>query len=672
MLNVVRLLFILGVALMSNILIASNTDIIPREILFGNPDKTAVQLSPNGKYITYLAPKNGVLNIWIAAVDDVSSAQPFTNDTDRGIRSYAWAYDNKHILYTQDNKGDENFYLCSFNIETKKEKILTPTNKVRALLLHISPDVPNQILIGLNKRNPQYFDVYKLNLDNYQQELMLENDKFASFVVDDALQIRFATISHQDGGIEYYQLLNSKWEFFTRISMEDATNTYLLGFDKTGEIVYISDSRDRDVAALTSLNLKTNKTTLIAQDLKSDIEIFTISPVDKTIQAVYTNYDRVTFNILDKTIKDDLEYLQSLEKGDLNIVSRTQDDKAWLIAFDSDVTPVNYYSYDVVSKKAKFLFSNRDDLSNYKLAPMFPVIIKSRDGLDLVSYITYPANVKLDADNMPETKIPLILYVHGGPWVRDSWGFHPVHQWLASRGYAVLSMNYRGSTGFGKKFVSQSYLEWGGKMHDDLIDGVKWAINNEIADPSKIGIMGGSYGGYATLVGMTMTPDIFACGVDIVGISNLNSFIHTIPAYWVPFLNRFRKAVGDWDTEEGREFLRSRSPITFVDNIKKPLLIAQGQHDPRVNQDESEQIVNVMRSKNIPVIYALYPDEGHGFAKPKNRISFYALTEKFLGEILGGKIEPIGDGLKGASLILNDVKNVTDLEAYDMIKKAVK
>jgi dipeptidyl aminopeptidase/acylaminoacyl peptidase len=652
--------------------IDSNT-IIPRQILFGNPDKTSVSLSYDGKYIAYIAPKKGILNIWIADINHLESAKSITDDKDRGIRSYAIAYDNKHILYMQDTNGDENFYLSSYNIETKKTQILTEKTNVRTMIIKTSIDLPNQILIGINNRDPKYFDIYKLNLDNGDKELIFENDKFNSFVSDDNLNIRFAGTPSEDGGIEYYEFQNNKeFKFFTKISHEDSANSSLLGLDKTGDIVYMLDSRDSDTTQLIAYNLKTNEKILISQDERADIGILLFDNINKKIQATYANYDVVTYNILDETIREDMNYLQNLDRGILHINSRTKDGKKWLVTFEMDNAPIKYFLYDRDNKQAKFLFTNKKDLEKYKLAKMYPVIIKSRDDLNLINYITYPIDTKLDKNNMPLNPLPLVLYVHGGPWARDSFGYNPTHQWLANRGYAVLSVNYRGSTGFGKKFISHSFREWGGKMHDDLIDSINWTISNKIADPKKIAIMGGSYGGYATLVGMTMTPDIFACGVDIVGVSNLNSFIKTIPPYWAPFLNYMKKALGDWDTEEGREFLTSRSPINYIDNIKKPLLIAQGQHDPRVNQDESEQVVNEMNKKKIPVIYALYPDEGHGFAKATNRLSFYAMTELFLANILGGHVEKIEKDFDGANFILNKLEKPSNLEAENIINNIFK
>ncbi|WCR57166.1 S9 family peptidase [Rickettsia asembonensis] len=665
------ILIIVGIFMFQKQTITDNNQIIPRKVLFGNPDKARVSLTHDGKYILYIAPKDGVLNIWLAPSDDISKAEAITHDKGRGIWSYAKAYNNKNILYTQDFNGDENDRIYSYNIETKESKLLTPERGVKAGIAGVSYKKPNEILIYLNERNPEYFDIYKLNLDTLEKELIYKNDRFTDCVVDENLNLRFGSLLDKDGAVEYYELRDGEPKLYTKISMEDSFNTSILGFDASGEILYMLEGRNRNTSALKAITLATGREEILAEDSKADISLFTVHPTRQTPQAVSIDYDRVSYKILDKDIEDDIKYLQALDLGDLIINSRTLDDKIWIVAYMADNAPVKYYKYDRANKKAEFLFTNRKELEQYNLTKMIPVIIKSRDGLDLVSYITFPNDVKLDKNNIPDKKVPLIINVHGGPWVRDSWGYNPEHQWLANRGYAVLSINYRGSTGFGKDFLNAGNLEYAGKMHTDLIDGVNWAIKNNIVDSDKVCIMGGSYGGYATLVGLTMTPDIFACGVDVVGMSNLLTHVQSKAPYMIPLLSIYKTRIGPWDTEEEKEFLRQKSPINFVDNIKKPLFIAQGAHDVRVVQAESEQIVNRMKAKHIPVVYALYKDEGHGFAKPGNRISYYALAEQFLAKILKGRAEAIGDDLKNANLILNDKEKISGTEAEKIIDTAV-
>jgi dipeptidyl aminopeptidase/acylaminoacyl peptidase len=375
-----------------------------------------------------------------------------------------------------------------------------------------------------------------------------------------------------------------------------------------------------------------------------------IHPTEKHPQAVSFTHERRRWEVLDQDVAPDFERLAEVDNGDFSIVSRTLDDRRWVVAYVLDAGPVRYHLYDRDSREARFLFSNRKDLEGLPLVPMHPVTIQSRDGLDLVCYYTLPPDSGPDGTGKPAEPVSMVLHPHGGPWGRDTWGYNPFHQWLANRGYAVLSVNFRGSTGFGKGFINAGNMEWGRRMHDDLIDAVQWAVDKGIADADRVGVMGGSYGGYSTLACLTFTPDTFACGVDIVGPSNLVTLLETIPPYWAPMIELFAKRVGDHRTEDGRKLLAERSPLTHVDRITKPLLIGQGANDPRVKQAESDQIVTAMQEKGIPVTYVLYPDEGHGFARPENRQSFYAVSEAFLAEVLGGRFQPIGSDFQGSSI----------------------
>ena len=645
------------------------TPLISRDVLFGNPDKAALKISPDGKYISFLAPVNNVLNVWVAPAYDPATAVPVTNDTLRGIRIYFWAYTNDHIIYLQDLAGDENWQVHAVNIVTKDDKNLTPFEQIlgpdgkpmtlpngkllrpTARIQQVSYKFTDEILIGLNNRNAQFHDLYRLNILTGAMQLIQQNDNFLGFQTDDGYAVRFAQKITPEGGNELFKPDGKGgWESFDKIAMEDMLTTAPIGFDKTGAVLYMIDSRGRNTAALTALNLETNETKVLAENAKADISNLLMHPTEKTIEAAAVEYLRTEWTILDENIKGDLDYLKSVSSGDVNITSRSLDDNFWTISYVVDDGPVRYYLYDRADKKAQFMFTNREDLEGVKLSKMHPVEIKSRDGLNLISYLTLPAWTDTDNNARPNKRLPMVLFVHGGPWARDSWGYNAYHQWLANRGYAVLSVNFRGSTGLGKDFINASNLEWAGKMHDDLIDAVNWAIDKKIADKNQVAIMGGSYGGYATLVGLTFTPDVFACGVDIVGPSNLKTLLETIPPYWKPMMDMWATRVGDPRTDEGREFLDSRSPLSFVDNINKPLLIGQGANDPRVKQSESDQIVKAMQEKNIPVTYILYPDEGHGFARPGNRLSFNAVTELFLAQHLGGRAEPIGEDFTGSSI----------------------
>ncbi len=628
------------------------TPLIPRQVLFGNPDKAQARLSPDGSRISYLAPVEGVLNVWVGPADDPDAARPVTNDTGRGIRIYFWAFTNENILYIQDKDGDENWRLYAVDLSTSQTRDLTPVEGVRAQVQEVSPKFPDQILVGLNDRDPQLHDLYRINIDTGEQQLVQENDQgFLGFLTDDDYDVRFAMRLTPDGGNEILRPNDEGgWEPFAKIEMEDTLTTSPVGFDKTGRILYMLDSRGRNTAALTAMNLDTGEQTLIAEDPRADISDTLVHPTEKNIQAIAFTYERKQWQVLDDSVAPDLAFLRTVADGDIEVISRTLDDKYWVVVYLLDDSPVRYYRYDREGKDAQFLFTNRKALEGLLLAKMRPVTIKSRDGLNLVSYYTLPVGSDSDSDLRPDKPLPMALLVHGGPWGRDNWGYNSVHQLLANRGYAVLSVNFRGSTGLGKEFINASNLEWAGKMHDDLIDAVQWAIEEGIADPERVAIMGGSYGGYATLVGMTFTPETFACGVDIVGPSNLVTLLESIPPYWQPAIELFATRVGDHRTEEGRAFLTERSPLTHVDRIIRPLLIGQGANDPRVKQAESDQIVEAMQEKNIPVTYVLYPDEGHGFARPENDLSFFAVSEAFLAECLGGRFEPVGDDFQGSSI----------------------
>ncbi|MBP7189675.1 MAG: S9 family peptidase [Rickettsiaceae bacterium] len=649
----------------------TSSEIIPRKVLFGNPDKTAARLSPDGKYITYIAPFKGVLNIWIADATSPLDAKLITNDKGRGIRSYNWCYDNEHILFGLDNKGDENFRIYSYNIKSHKTTLLTPKSGTRASIGGMSHKHPNEILIVMNKRDKKYFDLYKFNLKTGKKSLIFENNKFSDLITDEDLNLRIGVFQNEESEHEYFILKDGKWDPMMKVGSEDTANTHIVGFDEPGNI-YLLDSRDRNTNALKIINPANMKEKIIAEDKKSDIGIFAVHPVTSEVQAVASNYERMKYKILDDSIKEDIKILSKVNSGDLNIVSRTIDDKKWIVAYDGDVKPGEYYIYDRESKKTSFLFNSRSELSRYKLSPMNPVVIKARDGLDLVSYLTIPDSVKVSGSIHPKTPLPMVLFVHGGPWARDYYGFNAVHQWLANRGYVVLSVNYRGSSGFGKHFMNAGDGQWGKKMHTDLIDVVNWAVDNGIADPKRVAIMGGSYGGYATLAGLTFTPDVFACGVDIVGPSSIMTLVNSVPPYWKPILSTFKKRIGPWDNKEQIEALNAISPLYHVDKISKPLLIGQGAHDPRVKQAESDQIVSAMRKKNIPVVYVLYGSEGHGFVKPENKLSFYAITEEFLSDVIGGKNEEIGSDLKGADFLLDGKKTRNGKLVKKIIKSAVK
>ena len=628
----------------------AKTPLIPRTVLFGNPDKAATKISPDGTRISFLAPVNGVLNVWVGPIDDPAAAKPVTHDTKRGIRMYQWAYTGD-ILYLQDTEGDEDWHVYRASVKTKDVQDLTPLKKVNAQLGGVSHKHPDEILIALNDRDDRFHDLYRVNLATGKRELIQKNDGFVGFVTDDDYSVRLGAKFNPDGSVTAAQPDGKGgWKDFLKIPASETLTTNFTGLNKTGDVAYLIDSRGRDTGALTTIDLKTGKQTVIASDPRSDVGDTLIHPTEKTVQAVSFTYDRTRWTFQDPAVEADFKKLAKVADGEISVVSQTRDDKTWIVSFRMDNGPTRFYVYDRSAGKARFLFTDRKALEDLPLQKMHAQTVKSRDGFDLVCYLTLPPGSDADGRGRPSHLVPMVLDVHGGPWGRDMWGLDPIHQLLANRGYAVLNVNFRGSTGFGKKFVNAGDREWAAKMHDDLIDAVDWAIAQKIADPKKVAIMGGSYGGYATLVGMTFTPEKFACGVDIVGPSNLVTLLQNIPPYWAPMMPLLKDRVGDPSTTEGKEFLSQRSPLTHVAKIRRPLLIGQGKNDPRVKQVESDQIVEAMREKKIPVTYVLFPDEGHGFARPPNRLAFNAVAEAFLAQHLGGRFEPIGNAFDGSTI----------------------
>jgi dipeptidyl aminopeptidase/acylaminoacyl peptidase len=618
-----------------------STPLIPREVLFGNPERSYPQISPDGTQIGYLAPVDGVLNVWVRTLGK-SDDRPVTADKHRGIRNFLWQYDNKYILYTQDAGGDENWRLYQTDLATKQTKDLTPFEKVRVDIVAYESSEPNTILVQMNKRDPKLFDVYRIDLRTGSVAIDTQNPgDVASWQADNTLHVRGAEVTTADGGgiIRVRDDDKSPWRELIKWGPDDIGE--LFGFSPDDRALWVITSLDANAARLLEIDLDSGKRKVITEDPQFDASGTINNPKTNALEAIRYTKQRTEYVFIDAKTKSDFEILQTIRRGDISGISQSLDDNRWIVRFVSDDAPVSWYLYDRPTQKATLLFSARPQLEKYTLSAMKPIEFKARDGMKLYGYLTMPTG--LGAKNLP-----MVEFVHGGPWSRDEWGYNAYAQWLANRGYAVLQVNFRGSTGYGKQYMNAGDRQWAGTMRTDLLDGKDWAVKQGIADPAKVCIMGGSYGGYATLAGVTFSPDAFACGVDIVGPSNLYTLLKTIPPYWSTGLANFHKRMGDSEAE-----LEAQSPLFKADQIKSPLLIGQGANDPRVNKAESDQIVAAMRKNDKPVQYYVFPDEGHGFARPANNMAFNAATEEFLAEHLGGRFEP---ATPGESSLLADVK----------------
>ena len=612
--------------------------LIPRDVLFGNPEKTGPQISPDGKYIAYLRPDDkNVLQVWVYPTDKkADDAVAVTQDPKRGIRQFFWAHDGKHLLYMQDKGGDENFHLFAVDVKEKKTRELTPFDGVRVQGVDLDKHFPNEILVGLNKRNKAVFDMHRIKLDSGEMTLDTENPgDVMAFASDAQFRVRGSTSMMPDGGYEVrVKGDDGKWKTVKKVGADDQAQ--LAGFGPDANTAWLIHSGDANAMRLVKLDVASGKETVVAEDKQYDVSGAMIDDDKRIPLAVSFTKARTEWTVLDDSVKEDFEALKKVARGDFSVGSQTADKSKWVVSYVTDDGPAAFYLYDRKTKKADLLFTTNRKLEGVKLAQMQPFEFQAKDGLTVHGYATLPVGVEAKG-------LPAVLLVHGGPWARDSWGYSGMVQWLANRGYAVVQVNYRGSTGYGKAFLNAANKEWSGKMHQDLLDAVAHFADKGTIDPKKTAIMGGSYGGYATLVGLTFTPEQFACGVDIVGPSNLNTLLATIPPYWAPMKAMFTKRMGD-----DKDFLEKCSPLYRADQITKPLLIGQGANDPRVKQAESDQIVEAMRKNKKEVQYVLYPDEGHGFARPENRLHFFAVSEQFLAKHLGGRAEPVGE-IKGHS-----------------------
>ena len=616
---------------------APATNLIPREVLFGNPERSSVGISPDGSMLAFRAPVDGVMNAWVQPVDG-GEARALTSFSDRPISGLNWSWNSEQLLFSKDAGGDENFHVYVVDVAGGEFRDLTDIDGVRASIAAKSQERPDEVIINMNDTNPQYMNVYRVNTRTGDRTLVQENDAYLGYILDDDWNVRGRASMNEDGDMvnELRDVGSDEWYHFMTIPSDEMMTTALTGFSKDGSKLYGASSIGRDKAAVVWWEPKqggADTPHIVFESDKADVSGGVANPDTYEPEAVTVNYLRPEWHILDQSIAPDIAALKKLDQGDFSVSSRTANNRTWVVAYNRDNGPPRYWLWDRDAQQGRFLFTTWPALEGAPLAKMQAIEIPTRDGLIMPSYLTLP-------EGSEAKNLPMVLFVHGGPWGRDSWGYNPYHQWLANRGYAVLSPNFRASTGFGKNFVNAGDREWYGKMQDDLNDAMDWAVKEGIADPDRVAIMGGSYGGYATLAGLTRDPERFAAGVDIVGPSHVATLIKSVPPYWKPMMKMFDDRVGSLDEPA---YLDAISPLTHVEYINKPLLIGQGANDPRVKIAESDQIVTAMNTRGLPVTYVVFPDEGHGFHNPANNMAFNAVTEAFLAKHLGGQAEPIGD-----------------------------
>ena len=615
------------------------TDLIPVPVLFGNPERTSPRLSPDGRRLAWLAPSAGILNIWTAPVSAEAGvswehARVVTDDTDSGIAMFAWTQDSDRLLYVRDAEGDENWRLYDIDLATAGCRDLTPYPGTQARIIAMSPERPSDVLIGLNQDNPELHDVYRLDLVTGDLDQVAVNPGVIGWFADSALRVRGAFEPRADGSLAMLVRDDEgEWRPLKIIPAEDAMTTSLVTVSADGDSVLLITPAGSESARLVRVSLATGDEEVLASaaDQRADISTVRCHPVTREPQIATERADRSQYQVLDQARAGDLAAIRALHPGDPVFEGGDNADATWLVSYTSDSGPIPYFIYDRTTRTGRLLFEHRPELTRYTLAPMLPFSYQARDGLTISGYATFPPDG-------PRAGLPTVLNVHGGPWARDSWGFDPEAQWLANRGYLCLQVNFRGSTGYGKSFVNAGDRQWGRAMQDDLTDAVAFAGAKGWADTDRVAIYGWSYGGYAALAGAAFTPGVYRCAVDIVGPSNLKTLIETIPPYWAPMIAQFHRRLGDPTVDA--DFLASISPLTQADKITIPVLIAQGANDPRVRQDEAEQVVGALRDAGIEHEYLLFPDEGHGFSRPANRMRFYEAAERFLARHL----TPAGSG----------------------------
>ncbi len=608
--------------------------LIPRSVLFGNPDHASPVVSPDGTLLGFVAPEDGVLNVWVGPVDGSRPPRAVTHDRDRGVRTFAFTHDDTHLLYLQDTGGDENWRLYLLELADDSSTLVTPGDGIQARILGHNRWNPHHVLVGLNDREPALHDVHRLDLRTGRLELVATNPGYADWLVDSDLNVRGGSTVTADGGLAVQlwaagQPPAPQAPPFLVAGPDDAGTTGVVGFTRSGAVL-VESSLGVNAGRLERHDLDSGEVRVLAEDEQYDVAGLWQDPATLEVQAVEFARERRELLVLDPALEADLKVLTALGEGELSVGRRERGDRLWTVSVSPSDGPIDFHLYDRSTATTRYLFPHREELVGQPLARMEAFSFTARDGAAVHGYLTFPPGLAREG-------LPAVLAVHGGPWARDAWGFDPQAQWLANRGYVCVQVNFRGSTGYGKAWTNAGDRQWGRTMQDDLTDAVAHVVAQGWVDQARVGIYGGSYGGYAVLAGAAFTPEVYRCGIDVVGPSNLLTLLDSVPEYWRPMLAMLHKRVGDPATE--RELLEAASPLNRAGEITIPLLIVQGANDPRVKQAEAEQIVAALAAKGLPHEYLLFPDEGHGMAKPGNRETFFARAEAFLAEHLGGRVQ---------------------------------
>lgn len=618
-----------------------------------------MQITPDGQFVCVLAADEMGRNIFITGPN---TERRVRQRTDGVIHSFSTPLTNNHIVYEQDFGGNEKTHVYVYNITTRETKDLTPFKDVKASAEYASLAHPEKILISMNNRDPKRFDYYKADIFTGKLELAYKNDEYTRVIFDDEFAPVIADRETDDGGREFHIYKDGKFTLFQKVGSEDARLTSIFGYNDKEKKLLMVDSVGRDIPALVYLDPATKQKEIIAESKQGELDGWCANPYEEDIIAVKFNYDVPRWHLINNNFKPDFVFLQSQQLGDFEIKDMSRDGKVWVVKFQGDLETFRYAIYNRNMKQINLMPPGEPPLKD-RLTKMHPKIIKSRDGLDLVCYLSVPSWLDNGEGKVP-SPIPLVVDVHGGPWARDDWGYNPLHQLFANRGYAVLSVNFRGSTGFGKRFRNAGDGEWGGKMHNDVMDAVDWAVEQGIADPERMAIMGGSYGGYEVLTTMHKEPGKFKCAVEMVGISDLKVFYDAVPEFWKTEKQHWIRAIGgNPDTSEGLEHFRQLSPVTHVDKMKTPLLIAHGKNDMRVSYENAKLIADALVKNNVPVTLCSFPDEGHGLYNINNYRTFYLSVQHFLAKWLDGEAEPYNNTIMSTSMKVEvGIENVPGLE----------